>query len=128
MGEITGPIRTLPGTSHDLPDGTMCDVHSDRPAVVRIQGETDSFGCEMHDCCQECLDEIRDYERSPEALTGKCDWCKCDATDLRDTRDYEEGLSGPVYSVCGTCIKSREDEDRRELAAYDNYCDDDGGW
>lgn len=37
----------------------MCDDHPDVPAVARVQGETDSFGCEMHDLCQACLDELR---------------------------------------------------------------------
>jgi hypothetical protein len=47
MGEVTGPISTLPGHSHQVPDGTVCDDHPDRPAVARIQGETDSFGAEL---------------------------------------------------------------------------------
>ena len=121
MGDVTGPISTLPGRVHELPKGAKCDVHPDRNAVVRIQGETDSFGCEMHDCCEECADEIRAYARSAEARTGKCDWCKKPATDLSYTRDYEEGMSGPVYRVCGACRKRREDEDRAELARYDDW-------
>ena len=123
MAEVTGPISTLPGRRHDLPDGTMCDVHPDRAAVVRVQGETDSFGCEMHDCCQECFDEIREYERSDEACAGRCDWCKKDATDLADKRDIDEGMSGPVYRVCGVCRKRRDDEIQRELDYYDNGYD-----
>jgi hypothetical protein len=52
MADVTGPISTLPGSSHhDVPDGMMCDDHPDRPAVTRLQGETDSFGSEMHDLC-----------------------------------------------------------------------------
>lgn len=124
MAEVTGPISTLPGAIHELPDGTVCDVHPDRPAVVRIQGETDSFGCEMNDCCEECADEIRSYARSAEASTGRCDWCKKDATDLRDQRDYEEGLNGPVYRVCAACRKHADDEARRELDAYGFYDED----
>lgn len=81
----------------------------------------------MHDCCQECVDEIRGYERSPEARAGKCDWCKKDATDLRDKRDYEEGMRGPVYRVCGACSKRRDDEDRSWLDELgDNFVDCDG--
>ena len=49
MAEVTGPISTLPGARHALPAGTMCDEHPDRPAVARVQGETDSFGCELND-------------------------------------------------------------------------------
>ena len=47
MADVTGPISSLPGSGHSVPDGAMCDEHPDRPAVARVQGETDSFGCEM---------------------------------------------------------------------------------
>lgn len=99
----------------------MCDDHPDRPAVARVQGETDSFGSELLDFCQECLDDYRNWARSPEATSGRCDWCKQEATDLRDTRDYEEGFYGPVYRVCDACRKRADDEARAELDAYD--CD-----
>jgi hypothetical protein len=118
MGDVTGPISTLPGTMHELPDGAMCDEHPDRHAVARIQGETDSFGCEMIDCCQDCLDEIRAYNHSSDARTGKCDWCKSDATDLSDHRDYDEGLYGPVYRVCGACRRMIDNEYAAELDFY----------
>lgn len=123
MGDVTGPISTLPGRRHDLPDGTKCDEHPDRPAVARVQGETDSFGCEMHDLCQECMDDLRAYERSEEARTGRCDWCKKDVTDLADARDYDEGMYGPVYRVCAVCRKRVDDEARRELDSYDDWGD-----
>jgi hypothetical protein len=122
MGDVTGPISSLPGSVlHELPKDARCDDHPDRPAVVRVQGETDSFGSEMHDLCEDCAKAEREYRRSPEACTGRCDWCKNDATDLRTTRDYEEGLSGPVYEVCGACIKRRDDRLREE---DDHYYDD----
>ncbi|ASP64428.1 hypothetical protein [Sinorhizobium meliloti] len=132
MSDVTGPISTLPGTSHDVPDGMMCDDHPDRPAVARIQGETDSFGCEMEDLCQQCNDERRAYRCSEagqaeelEWRTGPCEWCKNHVTDLRDARDYEEGMSGRVYRVCGACIKRVNDEAQAELDAYDFGYDDD---
>lgn len=121
MAELTGPISTLPGAHHDVPNGTMCDEHPDRPAVARVQGETDSFGSELNDLCQECLDADRAYSRSPEATTGTCDWCKQEAADLRDRRDHEEGLYGRVYQVCGACRKRDEDEARAEMAQYDRW-------
>lgn len=124
MSEVTGPISSLPGASHDVPDGMTCDGHPDRPAVARIQGETDSFGCELHDMCQECLDEHRAYLRSDEAQEdrkGQCEWCKGFATDLRDARDYEEGMCGRVYRVCGACIKRVNDEAARELEAMESF-------
>ncbi|WP_454629681.1 hypothetical protein [Bradyrhizobium cenepequi] len=119
MADVTGPISTLPGSSHHLLEGTMCDRHPDRPAVARIQGETDSFGSEMNDVCKECLEADRAHARSPEARTGTCDWCKQPATDLRNARDYEEGLAGPVNRVCGACQKPQDDEIRKELDRYD---------
>ncbi|WP_024516969.1 hypothetical protein [Bradyrhizobium sp. Tv2a-2] len=128
MADVTGPISTLAGAMHGVPDGQMCDRHPDRPAIARVQGETDSFGCEMHDMCKECLDDHRAYKNSPEAAErrkGKCEWCKNDATDLRDARDFEEGLSGRVYRVCGACINRQQDELRAELDDMDEGCDDD---
>lgn len=124
MADVTGPISSLPGALHDPPKGMKCDEHPDRDAVVRIQGETDSMGCEMHDLCQECADADRAWRRSPEALEhrkGQCEWCKQPATDLRNKRDYEEGMSGRVYRVCGACVK----RDNEYWEAESRYYDDD---
>ena len=112
MADVTGPISTLPGAIHNIPDGTMCDEHPDRPAVRRVQGETDSFGSEMHDLCQECLDEIKKYAK--EARCGFCDWCKNEVADLRPKRDWDEGSHGPVYYVCGPCAKRYDDSMRED--------------
>lgn len=98
----------------------MCDVHPDRPAVCRIQGETDSFGSEMNDFCRECRNAHLEYRRRPEARAGQCDWCKGEATDLRDARDYDEGMAGPVYRICGRCQKRRDDRIQEELDRYDH--------
>lgn len=126
MGDVTGPIFTLPGASHDLPESATCDQHPDRPAVCRVQGETDSMGSELNDMCEECAAEYRAWARSPEATTGRCDWCKVDATDLRHTRDYDEGLDGPVYEVCGACRKRRDERINAEIDEYDlDYPEDD---
>jgi hypothetical protein len=128
MAAVTGPISTLAGTTRDVPEGMMCDYHPDQPAVVRVQGETDSFGCEMEDICQQCVDERRSYRCSEagqaeelEWRTGQCEWCKGLATDLRDARDYEEGMNGRVYRVCGACIKRVNDEAWAEIEAMDSY-------
>ena len=40
MADVTGPISTLSGAHHPVPNGQMCDDHEDRPAIARIQGET----------------------------------------------------------------------------------------
>lgn len=124
MSDVTGPISSLPGSRHMPPENTRCDDHPDRPAVVRLQGETDSFGCEMHDLCAECMEEHRAYQKSPEAEQhryGQCEWCKGEATDLRDTRDFEEGMCGRIYRVCGACIKRVNDELRAEADEHDDY-------
>jgi hypothetical protein len=126
MSEVTGPISTLPGSRHRLPEGTMCDDHPDRPAVARIQGETDSFGSEMNDLCQECLDAERAARNSPEARAGQCDWCKREAADLRDHRDFEEGMSGPVYRVCARCV--RREQERLAAEELEDDWDDDIGF
>ena len=120
MGDVTGPISTLPGHGHDFPDGAVCDEHPDRPAVARIQGETDSFGAELWDMCQECLDEHRREMREADH-SGVCDWCKKHMPHLRPRRDYEEGMSGRVYDVCDDCIKRQNENDERELEARGYY-------
>jgi hypothetical protein len=118
MADVTGPISTLPGSSRESPEGTMCDEHPDRPAVRRVQGETDSFGCEMYDLCDECVAEIRRHRQ--DERNGVCDWCHMERTDLRKARDYDEGMTGPVYDVCGACIRAREEEAARELEESGN--------
>lgn len=122
MSDATGPISTLPGSIHATPDGTMCDNHPDRPAVARIQGETDSFGCEMIDCCQDCKTAIQASIKS--GIQGICDWCKSEADDLKNHRDFEEGRCGRVYQVCNHCIKSESDRLARELDYGNDYYDD----
>ncbi len=116
MSAVTGPISTLPGAIFRAPEGARCDDHPERPAAGRLQGETDSMGSEMHDLCQECLDKARAAARAD--ASGTCDWCKAQATDLRNHRDWEEGSSGPVYRVCGAC-RARESESLAD--DIDNY-------
>lgn len=117
MGDVTGPISTLPGASHTVPKGCVCDDHHDRPAVVRIQGETDSFGAELIDMCEECLQEYREQLRN-EDTSGQCDWCHQHKPKLRPRRDYDEGMYGRVYDVCDDCIKRQNDEAEKELGTY----------
>ncbi|AUR35812.1 hypothetical protein PhaeoP18_01538 [Phaeobacter piscinae] len=117
MADVTGPTRTLPGAAHCLPPGTMCDAHPKRPAVARIQGETDSFGSELIDCCEECKANIWAAIRTKR--NGYCEWCKTIAEDIRDHRDFEEGSSGPVYSVCAGCRAKELQRLECELSYYD---------
>ena len=103
MADVSGSTRSLPGSKHRVPHGQTCDEHSDRIAVARIQGETDSFGAEYFDMCQECYNEFRNRDQTDER-TGCCDWCGKHSTKLHAARDYDEGMCGPVYRVCDPCI------------------------
>jgi hypothetical protein len=119
VSDVTGPINTLPGSGHALPDGARCDEHQDRAAIARIQGETDSFGSEMLDVCQECLDAIRKHK-----IVGCCDWCHKEA-ELRPYRDLEEGMAGPVYHVCADCRRKDRASGEAEAEECLEYFDDD---
>lgn len=93
-----GPVSTLPGAfSHT---DRMCDDHPRRKAVKRVQGETDSMGCEYFHACEECFGKLK----YPLRTSGHCSWCKTPSDDLRNRRDPDEGPAGPVYRVCGPCI------------------------
>lgn len=116
MAAVTGPIRSLPGTIFSAKANTTCDDHDDRPAVKRIQGDTDSFGSEMLDVCQECYDayiKVRDDETNKVAMN--CERCGKESFDCKPTRDPGESATGPVYYWCSSCvsgaIKSFLDDD-----------------
>lgn len=111
MGDVTGPTNKLPGHSHIIPNGTKCDLHDDRLAVKRIQGETDSFGSELEDMCQECFDECVLIMAEYGEEEGTYDWCKkaYKNKELRPTRDITESSSGPVYYACSKCINTNID-------------------
>lgn len=109
MADVSeGPVRTLPGALMSLPPGTMCDSHPTVLAVARVQGETDSFGAEFHDVCEECRAQF--HKNVIEHRVGDCEWCRQRSINLRPTRDYDEGMTGPVYNVCGACAKKQRDE------------------
>lgn len=105
MADVTGPISTLPGSRRQPPPGAVCDKegHYNRQAVARIQGETDSFGSEMIDMCQECLTAHLHYASQPQP--GICQHHKGEAAHVSAWRDPEEGSNGPVYQVCDPCRK-----------------------
>lgn len=126
MADVTGPISTLPGAERTSPDGMTCDYHPDRVAYRRVQGETDSFGCEMIDMCRECYDAYKAEQQTADR-SGTCDWCKTHQTDLRPHRDFEEGSAGRVYDVCGKCVKKEraalDAEWEEEMNNHLNYGD-----
>lgn len=91
----------MPGSSHRLPYGAKCDNHSDRLAIVRLQGETDSMGAELNDYCGECRDAVLRDLHNPKA--GLCDLCNQVKDDLAKWRDPDEGVAGRVYDACKGC-------------------------
>jgi len=121
MADVNGPIATLAGTHYAVPDGAPCDTHVDRLATVRVQGETDSMGCEMNDMCSECYDEYSKAQKEA-GTSGTCEWCHTEVEKLVDARDHEEGLYGRVYRVCKPC----KDKQRNALytTAFDDMYDD----
>ena len=104
MAGITGPIRSLPGHKHVCPADMICDECGVEKASIRIQGETDSFGCEMHDYCEMCYSEIqKSIEESktmdPDFGKDVCDHCH-KLTLCNPARDPEEGSTGAIYYLC----------------------------
>ncbi len=115
MGDISnGPVSSLPGHIKSAPLNAKCDEHPERDSFRRVQGETDSFGCEYLDMCQECYTAYIEEAKSAD-YSGRCDWCKKDTDHLYPHRDIEEGSSSRVYEVCRPCInkerQSWQDED-----------------
>lgn len=106
MAAVTGPISTLPGHLHKVPPGQTCDTegHEQILATHRVQGETDSFGAECLDMCQECYDKYK-AEIAVVDFSGRCDFCGTHVDVLRKFRDPEEGSCGRVYDVCHPCAR-----------------------
>lgn len=104
MADVTGPISSLPYLRHTTPEGMICDSCG-KPAIVRIQGETDSMGSEMHDLCESCSQNWKKQKES-----GSCDWCHKEAESLSATRDFEEGMAGPVYYICSDCSRKYQEQ------------------
>lgn len=97
-------MNNLPGAISRPDHGAPCDQHAERVAIVRVQGETDSFGCEHIHMCEQCKAA---YDAHRECLgganhTGPCGRCGQDLP-LFPVRDWEEGSSGPVYYRCAPC-------------------------
>lgn len=120
---VSGPVSSLPGSVHALPEGAICDDCSKNPATVRFQGETDSFGAEYHILCGDCLSKTREEIREERNKPSRCDYCKTDQVGCSPMRDYEEGMAGPVYSVCPTCRARVNARIQEELDAADDYDD-----
>lgn len=97
-----GPVFTLPGDVRELQDkeNQPCERCSAKPATHRLQGETDSFGCEYSYFCTDCLAKAK-AQIAVEPMT--CEQCQTVSTEVMALRDPEEGLTGPVIHLCPTC-------------------------
>ena len=129
-----GPVSTLAGhvSTDGIDPGTECmgqleseqrDVLVGCPdlATVKVQGETDSFGCEYVYLCHACHERMKLAHQQRAAQPEYCEWCKHEKTGVRDHRDIDEGLAGPVYRVCRDCIADELRELRAELDDDDFY-------
>lgn len=108
MADVGGPIRSLPGALLRVPPNTECDQHEGVLAVKRVQGETDSFGYEAIDMCQQCYDEyLAGLEHPEESICDRC----FQLAPLKPFRLVDEGPAGPVYYYCTPCIHQQRQED-----------------
>ena len=103
MADVTGPISTLPGSIHRVPEGMECDDHTGRLATHRVQGETDSFGSEMIDMCDECFENYRKEIEAHQNDPHLCERCMYQKEGVKPTRDPEEGSCGRLYDMCPSC-------------------------
>jgi hypothetical protein len=134
MADVTGPVSTLPGSFHRVPDSAVCDQHPEFVATHRVQGETNSFGAEFCDMCDDCYQEHLAARRAAREQESFCDYCKTSQVGCRPRRDYEEGMAGPVYNVCPSCCDRSNERLRQEMLAMqdewdqDDYGDDDSSY
>lgn len=119
MADVTGPVSTLPGSSRALREGAQCDDCGKKPATHRVQGETDSFGAEWADLCDDCY--VVERERRRKDCAGECDWCGKHSESRIWTRDYDEGTHGPTYRVCKSCYDKQQKALEAELHYYYRY-------
>jgi len=111
-----GPVSTMPGHMVEVAPGlAFCNEHPDVDAAFRVQGETDSMGCEYLYLCVPCGHGLRLAKLTAAPVDGYCDWHKGEGSDIKPHRDYDEGMSGPVYRVCGACRKAELEAAHEEL-------------
>ncbi len=99
-------MRNLPGSYRTIKESENISCEDcDKLATVKVQGETDSFGCEYIYLCKECHEKIKLAEKKDNEGEKNCDWCKERKINVKPFRDLDEGNYGRVYSVCNECIK-----------------------
>lgn len=109
-----GPVSTLPGNTVPSDPVDRCD-DCDKPSTHRVQGETDSFGCEYLFFCADCHGKFKLALDASRDDPGTCDFCKGTSEPVRTTRDPDEGSSGPVYHACTSCRAKRREQAWDEL-------------
>lgn len=112
--KVRRPIGTLPGYTRPACRGDVCD-ECDLPATAEIQGETDSFAAEFHTLCPIHFAQMKNRIAASRELETICDLCKKSKTHCTPWRDYDEGVNGPVYSVCVDCKHQKNEELREDL-------------
>lgn len=103
MAGVIGPSKYLPGQFIKAREGAVCDEHPDRPATYTMIGETDSFGSETHDMCDECKQHAISEKEKDVNAEGLCEICHTMQKGVNEARDPSEGMYGPVYRMCPAC-------------------------
>ena len=106
-----------------IPEGTLCDscqfAGIETLATHRKLEEDTGWGKEYGYYCDSCYEKRQKKDRS-----GQCEWCKKESDDLRWVKDYNEGMSEPMYRVCGRCDEAQQRAIESELKRsgyYDEY-------
>lgn len=100
-GGLPGDVRVV--VDPNIYCDRCLDAEKREWATKRVQGETDSFGCEYVYLCDKHFAELQKEEEEPRIYY--CDWCHQEVEKTTPTRDYDEGLHGRVYQVCQNCRK-----------------------
>lgn len=124
----------LPGQVVAIKDdewGTFCyePGHDDRKAFKRICNESDSFGSEYYNFCEECWDTYQkalEKKRNDPEQWEHCRECGAKVPELISYRDMDEGMHGPVYEHCESCHVKMNERISREYEQ--DYGDDDEYW
>lgn len=122
-------MPSLPGQYVSLNDdewGLMCYTHHDRPATRRICVESDSFGSEYYNMCDECNEEHIANKAAIDADPERWETCKCGNREPRmiQYRDMDEGMHGPVYEHCSKC----HEKWNQRIAEEEEYYRQDDDW
>lgn len=111
---MTAPVR---GNIRVLREACMCqEDHGEEDesapctnhATHELCIEADSFGSDWMPLCESCLEAHKRVVEENGGLTGTCDTCKAEDVIIVPVRDSEEGLHGPVYDLCPTCLEKHK--------------------